>query len=644
MHSKLTTIFLGDTVFVRSHSMMTAAEKLALIRSRMVDVDVDALIVCSGDAHNSEYTADCDERRKFLSGFSGSSGTAIVTLHEALLWTDGRYTVQAQEELANTEWQLMQQSLPDTPTVSKWLGKASVTRVGFDPSTTTVSFYKQLLKELPQPDDDASPPERGDDRKWLVPLEANLVDAVGEHWDPPRPPRALEPITLHPVSFAGTSVSQKLVKLRESLKTEKCYAVVLSALDDIAWLFNLRGSDVSFNPVFLSYAMVTEHDAILFVDDFRLEEPAREKLSEADVRIRPYDALPEALKDLPLHANHRVMMDLAANCRIYHVVPAKKVYLHDNPVKLMKAVKNETEIAGMVAAHTRDAIAMIRFLASLQRGERDGSVYSETEVTLADRLDGYRSELDQFVGLSFPTISAAGPNSAMPHYRATAATCRTIEEDSYLFDSGAQFHDGTTDVTRCVRFGEPTDVERTMYTLVLKGHLELGRAWFPKGTRGPQLDAFARRPLWERGLDFKHGTGHGVGSYLNVHEGPCGITPALAGSPSETALSPGMVISNEPGFYYDGHFGFRVENLLLVVLAEAPNASLYMGDSCPPSYRFDDLTLVPHERRLIDVSLLTDEHLKAVNDYHARVWDTMHGLVDEEAKVYLRDATAEIFR
>ncbi|KAF4582930.1 xaa-pro aminopeptidase [Ophiocordyceps camponoti-floridani] len=539
------------------------SHRLAHLRSLMEERNVDVYIVPSEDSHSSEYVADCDARREFISGFTGSAGWAIVTRTAAALATDGRYFNQACHELDDS-WKLLKQGLQDVPTWQEWAAEQSSGGkvVAVDPELITGLVAKKLSDQI-----------RKAGGAELLPLSENLIDII---WARDRPPRPRRTVTVLPDEYTGKSVRNKVTELRHELAKKNCPGFFISMLDEVAWLFNLRGSDITYNPVFFSYAIVTPQTVVLYVDESRLNESAKSYLSDNDVQTKPYETF---FPDAQRIASEMLEKSLSSECL------APETFFMSNkgswalrralggdgtvdetrsPIGDAKAIKNEVEIRGMRECHIRDGAALIEFFAWLE-DQLVAKKATLDEVQAATKLEDLRSKHQHFVGLSFPTISSSGPNAAVIHYSPEPGSCAVIDSQSvYLCDSGAQFLDGTTDTTRTLHFGTPTPAERKAYTLVLKGVIALETAVFPKGTTGFALDCLARQYLWQDGLDYRHGTGHGVGSYLNVHEGPIGIGTRV--QYAEVPLSPGNVLSNEPGYYEDGHFGIRIENIMLLCL------------------------------------------------------------------------------
>lgn len=586
--------------------------RLAALRAELARRGLDGFIVPRTDEHQSEYVAPAFERLAWLTGFTGSWGTAIVLAKEAAIFVDGRYTVQVREQVDTGAF--TPEHLIDTPP-DQWLGKhlTAGAKLGYDPALHTPDGVKRL---------EAACVKAG---AMLVPVETNPVDAV---WtDRPSPPVA--PIVLHALDRAGETTAAKLDRIRAKLAELGDDALLVSDPHALAWILNIRGGDVSHTPLPLGYAIVPrEGRPEAFIDGRKLSNAVRTALEEhADVREpgtldAALDALGRAKATLRLDA-------ASAGARLARRLEAAggKADIGPDPVALMKAVKNEVEIAGSRAAHLRDGAAVTRFLAWLALQAPKGDV---TEVSAAVALEGFRAETGLLKDVSFPSISAAGPNAAIPHYRVTHRSNRRLEPGIYLIDSGAQYEDGTTDITRTVAVGEPTAEMRDRFTRVLQGHIAIATAVFPKGVSGAQIDAFARRPLWEAGLDFDHGTGHGVGSYLSVHEGPQRI--AKVGT---TPLEPGMILSDEPGYYKAGAWGIRIENLILVEKRSIPGAERDM-------LGFETLTFAPIDLALVEPALMRPAEIGWLNDYHAEVREKLSGLLDSGTRAWLVEATRPI--
>jgi Xaa-Pro aminopeptidase len=570
---------------------VNTTERLTALRHLMAERNIDAYVVPSEDQHFSEYIAECDMRRAFISGFNGSAGTAIVTKDKAYLFTDGRYFLQAEQQL-DKNWTLMKQGLPDVPTWQESITK-NVTppaHLGIDPELLSASEAKSFA---------------GIDITYCE----NLVDLV---WGSARPPRPQKPIFTLDVKYAGADHTTKLARVRQELEKQKARALVVAMLDEVAWLFNLRGADIEFNPVFFAYAVVTADTAILFVNPEQVSPEVRTQLGQ-EVQLRPYDACIPYLKELgsDLQAGQKVLIGDKTSVAVADAIGLSYINIARSPIADLKTIKNASEIEGFRACHIRDGAALVRYFAWLEEQLNQGVKLSESQG--ADQLEKFRSELSLFKGLSFTTISSTGPNAAIIHYSPDPNDCAIIQKDQiYLCDSGGQYLDGTTDVTRTLHFGTPTDAQRRAFTRVLQGHIAIDTAVFPNGTTGYIIDTWARRYLWKDGLDYRHGTGHGVGHFLNVHEGPQGIGTRIAYN--STPLKPGMTVSNEPGYYADGEYGIRIENVVVVREAQTPNN---FGDK--GFLGFEHVTMVPMGRNLIDVSLLSVDEREWVDAYHKEI-------------------------
>lgn len=576
-----------------------------------VETSLSAYIVPSRDAHNSEYLADCDQRRAFISGFDGSAGTAIITAKDALMWTDGRYYLQAAAQM-DGNWTLMKEGHADTLSKGDWLEAylEPGATVGVDPFLMPVSEYSDLKRKL--------------SNLRLVSVERNLVDLVwGCSLQPGRPDKPIMPLEL---DFTGQSWEEKVGLVRMKMKEKKADVLILSALDDVAWLLNLRGSDIVYNPVFFSYVSITPHRVYLYVNEVQITDAVRRHLKpqmDANnvVEIKPYDAIKGYLSGLK---GKKIWLSNHASQGLVSLsTSANKTMLEVTPVCLMKAVKNKVELEGFSNSHIRDAAALCSYFAWLEKQIPSGTV---TEISGAEQLALLRAEMQHFVGLSFETISAAGPNGAIIHYKPTEDTNRTLTtEELYLVDSGGQYKDGTTDVTRTVHFGTPREVEKECFTRVLQGQIRVAKAVFPDKLKGNCLDSLARMALWEVGLDYAHGTGHGVGHYLNVHEGPMGIS--WRPYPDDPGLTEGMILSDEPGYYKDGEFGIRIENLVKIVKADTP----YRHQN-KDFLTFENLTVVPVQTKMINPGLLSQEEIHYINQYHQMCRDQVGPLLREMGK------------
>ncbi|KAK6521696.1 hypothetical protein TWF506_001902 [Arthrobotrys conoides] len=609
------------------HTMANTTERLAALRALMKENGIDVYIVPSEDAHQSEYTSPCDGRREYISGFTGSAGWALITHDKAALSTDGRYFNQAEQQL-DENWTLLKQGMPDVPTWSEWVAAEATggKNVGVDASLLTYAFSKSLKTKIQK--------KGGGD---LVGMTENLVDKV---WGSERPARPAEPVIILDKKFAGKDFVEKIEDLRKELTKQKSHGLVLTGLDEVMWLFNIRGSDIPFNPVFFCYAIVTPTTTTLFINPRQRSSELESHLGE-HVQLVDYDnvlttltALSENTVDEKAAEPQKFLFPANASWALAQALGEKRLEEIRSPVTVAKAIKNETELEGMRQCHIRDGVALIEYFAWLEEQLRNGVELDEVDA--ADKLEEFRKKKENFVGLSFGTISSTGANAAVIHYHPERPTAAKIDPNAiYLCDSGAQFYDGTTDTTRTLHFGTPTPMEIKAYTLVLKGNIALGQAVFPKGISGYQLDPLARQFLWSEGLDYRHGTGHGVGSFLNVHEGPQGIGTRI--QYSEVPLELGNVLSNEPGYYEDGKFGIRIENIILVVLKKTNHQ---FGEK--PYWGFETVTMVPMCRSLTDVSLLTEAEKQYLNEYHKEVFEKTSPFLkgDERALKWLQRETA----
>ncbi|KAJ1947526.1 hypothetical protein GGF37_000291 [Kickxella alabastrina] len=579
----------------------------------MAEHNVAAYVVPSEDAHQSEYVASCDERRAFISGFDGSAGCAVVTGKEALLFTDGRYFLQARQQM-DSNWTLMKSGLPGVPTWQEYVGGlAAGSRVGIDPTLVSATQALELRRKMQA---------KG---VQLVSVADNLVDRV---WGSRRPERPLNEIFVHDVKFAGASHADKIARVRAAAAKAGADGVVVAALDEVAWLLNLRGSDISYNPVFFAYVLVTADSVTLFADERKVPDAVRAHLQ--GVQLQPYGAVFSAMR-VAAAGRSRLLAGASASWALAQALEdAGAAVLPESPLPMLKAIKTQAELDGMRSCHVRDGAAMAQFLAWLENELRFNAGHLRlSECDVADKLEGLRRAQPQCVGLSFATISAVGANGAIIHYSPTRGSDALLDVNQmFLCDSGGQYRDGTTDVTRTCHFGSPSPWQRECFTRVLKGHIALDRAVFPAGTSGFVLDPLARLPLWELGLDFRHGTGHGVGSFLNVHEGPQGV--GMRRNYLDAGFQHGMTITNEPGYYEDGSFGIRIENTCLVVKKQTPFD--YTGG--PGFLTFEPVTMVPIQKSLVQVGLLTPDERAWLDAYHASVWASVSPLLEEGSLAY----------
>ncbi|KAG5930669.1 hypothetical protein E4U42_000009 [Claviceps africana] len=603
--------------------MANTTSKLAKLRSLMEERNIDIYVIPSEDSHSSEYIASCDARREFISGFTGSAGCAVVTLDTAALATDGRYFNQAAKQLSY-DWTLLKQGLQDEPTWQEWaaIQSSGGKSVAVDSSLLSGSTAKKLNDQV-----------RKAGGSGLVALEENLVDIV---WSTDRPARPRQPVRVLPDELAGKSVAQKIDELRQELSKKNCPGFFVSMLDEVAWLFNLRGNDIPYNPVFFSYATITPEEVLLYVDESKLTDDCISHLDASRVRIRSYEKFLSDARQLyeEVLAKRRAdrtgtgtgsfLISNKGSWALYRALGGDgSVEETRSPLADAKAIKNKSEMNGMRSCHVRDGAALIEFFAWLENELVEKKAIID-EWQAAEKLEEIRLKHERFVGLSFPTISSSGPNAAIIHYGPEKGRCAVIDPSNvYLCDSGAQYLDGTTDTTRTLHFGSPGTLVKKAYTLVLKGLIGLDTAVFPMGTTGFALDCLARQHLWKTGLDYRHGTGHGVGSYLNVHEGPIGIGTRV--QYAEVPLAPGNVLSNEPGYYEDGSFGVRIENVMIV--------KEVLTDHCfggKPFLGFEHVTMVPYCRKLIDVSLLSKDEKDWLNSSNAEIMNKTKAFFEKD--------------
>lgn len=586
----------------------TIQERLTILRQVMKEQGIHAFIFPSSDPHNSEYVAEHWKGREWISGFNGSAGTAVVTLKHAALWTDSRYFIAAAEQLAGTEYLLMKDRLPDTPSISEWivqeLSDYENPVVGVDGTVNTYASLCELMNELN-----------------IATFVTNL-DPLATVWKD-RPSIPNDKIVLHPLEYAGESTTSKINRIREYLQAHHADGLLITALDEIAWTLNLRGKDVHCNPVFVSYLLISQDSVTFFVNGEKLPDDVRNYLLDEAVSVEPYEAVLDKVKG---YKGRRLLMDpTSVNYNLVTAVDKTKRILGVSPIPMMKAVKNKTEQDGFRAAMLCDGIAMVKFLAWLKPAVEAGG---QTEITLDEHLTALRAEQPLFKGISFDTIVGYEAHGAIVHYEATPETDIPVKPYGLvLIDSGAQYQDGTTDITRTIALGSLTEEQRRVYTLVLKGHIQLDMCRFPDGACGSQIDAIARESMWREGYNYMHGTGHGVGSYLNVHEGPHQIRMEWRPAP----LHAGMTVTDEPGLYLEGKFGVRIENTLLIVPAETTPFGNFL--------KFETLTLAPIDTTPIIQDMLTPEELTWLNNYHHRVYETLSPYLEKNEKKWLEEAT-----
>jgi Xaa-Pro aminopeptidase len=592
----------------------TISNRLAAVREVMRREHLAAFVFPSTDPHNSEYVPDHWKGREWISGFDGSAGTAVVTMTSAALWTDSRYFIAAAEQLGGTEFVLMKERLPETPTVAQWLGEqlrdSDSKEVGIDGMTCAYSMVEGLIGELR--------------KAGGLTLRTNL-DILAQVWTD-RPPVPLNEVVVQPLNLAGEPAREKISRIRQALRGQHADGMLVTALDDIAWTLNLRGSDVHCNPVFVAYLLISSTKATLFVDRRKLTAEALASLKEAGIDVDDYGNVQKGLKD---YFEYNILLDPdSVNYTLYKAASSHRIVAAASPVPAMKAVKNDAEIAGFHEAMLRDGIAMVKFLKWLKPAVAQGG---QTEMSIARRLYELRSEQPLFRDISFDTIAAYQEHGAIVHYEPTEATDMPLKaEGLLLIDSGAQYQNGTTDITRTVALGPLTEEQRRVYTLVLKGHIQLDMLTFPDGASGTQLDALARKDMWAEGYNYLHGTGHGVGSYLNVHEGPHQIRMEYRPAP----LHAGMTVTDEPGIYLEGQFGVRIENTLLITPFKETAFGKFL--------RFEALTLCPIDTAPIVREMMTDEEVQWLNSYHRRVRETLSPHLSDEERAWLDEATKAI--
>ena len=585
-------------------------ERLALLRQELRREHLSAYIFLTSDPHQSEYTADHWKGREWISGFNGSAGTAVVTLTSAALWTDSRYFIAAAEQLEGTEFQLMKLKVEGTPTIAEWLGKeladAADKSVGIDGMTASVNTVEELIGDLR--------------KQGGITLQTNF-DVMKRIWKD-RPAVPVNKVELQPIELTGEDVQSKLQRIRKALREEHADGMLMAALDDIAWTLNLRGSDVHCNPVFVSYLLIASQSATLYINKEKLTNEVCDYLKTNNISIAPYEDVSKGLRD---YFEYNIQLDPDEVNYTLFKSAKREVVRATSPVPLMKAVKHQAEQEGFRRAMVRDGVAMVKFLKWLEENPK------QTELSVSDELEQFRSEQPLYRGLSFDTIAAYEQHGAIVHYEPALESDISLEPKGFLLlDSGAQYQDGTTDITRTIALGPLTDEQRRVYTLVLKGHIDLQLLKFPDGATGTQLDAIARQPLWQAGLNFLHGTGHGVGSYLNVHEGPHQIR--MEWKPAK--LRAGMTVTDEPGVYLEGRFGVRIENTLLVVPDKKTECGHFLG--------FETLTLCPIDVKPIITEMLTPDERRWLNDYHARVYRQLKQYLSVAEQAWLATATAPI--
>lgn len=591
------------------------AQRLEALREVMRRENLDAFIFPSTDPHNSEYVPDRWKGREWISGFNGSAGTAVVTMHSAALWTDSRYFIAAADQLSGTEFQLMKLKIEGTPTISEWLGselrEVSSAQVGVDGMCNSAANVEVLVSDLR--------------REGGITVRTNL-DPLDIVWTD-RPQIPASKVEIQPVELAGETVASKLTRIRKALRDLHADGMLMSALDDVAWTLNLRGTDVHCTPVFVSYLLISTTSATLYINKEKLTPEVEAHLESQGVKMAGYDDVRKGIKE---YAEYNILLDPnETNYTLSRLVDVQEVIRHKSPIPAMKAIKNEAEIRGYRSAMLKDGIALVKFLRWLKPAVETGG---QTEISIDKKLTSLRAEQPLFRDISFDTIAGYGAHGAIVHYEATPETDIPLEPHGLLLlDSGAQYQDGTTDITRTIALGPVSDYEKHIYTLVLKGHIQLEICKFPSGASGTQMDILAREAMWREGLNYLHGTGHGVGSYLSVHEGPHQFRLEWMPAP----FLENMTVTDEPGIYLAGQFGVRIENTLLI--------SHYKDTEFGKFLQFESLTLCPIDTTPVVKEELLPEEVAWLNEYHQHVYDVLAPHLDDEGdKEWLRKATMPI--
>lgn len=593
-------------------------ERLEHLRKEMTQHNMQAYIVCTDDFHGSEYVGDYFKMREFLSGFTGSAGTLVVLEKEAALWTDGRYFLQAADQLEGSTIQLMKMGEEGVPTIEEYLADKLQNNdtIGFDGRTVTCDFVNKIQEKVAK-------------KNITFAYEKDIADVVWNN----RPALSKEKVWELDVKYTGVTREEKFVQLREKMKEAGADVFALTSLEEIAWLLNLRGNDVMCNPVFLSYMIIRNEDVTLYVEESILSDEIKKQLERVKVALKPYNDFYMDLKGISekdavlldtSSANYMVKMSLPKACKVIDKV---------SPIELMKAIKTKTEYENERLAHVKDGVAVTKFMFWLKQNIGKEKM---TEISVAEKLEELRKEQEGYIEPSFEPIMGYASHGAIVHYSATEESDATLEPKSFLLsDTGAQYYEGTTDITRTYALGELTDEEKKAYTLVLRGNLNLAAAKFMYGVRGINLDYIAREPLWQYGMDYNHGTGHGVGYVLNVHEGPNAFRWKLINEKmTSVVLEEGMITSNEPGVYIAGKFGIRLENMILCKKAEKTEYGQFM--------HFEDLTMVPFDLDAVDTSYMSDREIALLNAYHKKVYETISPFLNEEETAWLKQATRSI--
>ena len=591
---------------------MNINQRLEDLREVMQREHLSAFIFPSTDPHQGEYVPDHWKGREFISGFNGSAGTAVVTLTSAALWTDSRYFLAAEEQLKDTEFQLMKLKMEDTPTIAEWIGKecGAGVEVAIDGMVNSTNSVRELIADLR--------------KQGGITLRTNL-DPLEQIWQD-RPPIPLNPVEEYPLAYAGEAANVKIARIRQALRKLHADGMLMAALDDIAWTLNLRGTDVHCNPVFVSYLLISSTSVTLYINKEKLTPEVMAYLKGEGVGVDAYENIQKGLKD---YFEYNILLDPdEVNYTLFNAV-TREVIEAESPVKQMKTIKNSTEIAGFRQAMLKDGIAMVKFLYWLDKQLAEGEAL--TEISVSEELASLRAEQTLFRGVSFDTIAGYEAHGAIVHYEATPESDVPLKPEGFLLlDSGGQYLDGTTDITRTIALGPVTEEQKKIYTLVLKGHIQLELCKFPSGISGTQLDVLARKDMWRAGMNYLHGTGHGVGSYLNVHEGPHQIRMEWKPAP----LMAGMTVTDEPGIYLAGKFGVRIENTLLITHYNETEFGKFL--------QFEPLTICPIDKKPIIKEMMMPEEIAWLDQYHRRVLELLSPRLDDDEIEWLQEACAPL--
>ena len=592
---------------------MNINQRLSDLREVMRREHLAAFIFPSTDPHQSEYVADHWKGREWISGFNGSAGTAVVTMTSAALWTDSRYFLAAEEQLKGTGYQLMRLKIEGTPTIAEWIGRecGAGAEVGIDGWCSSANEVMDLIADLR--------------RQGGLTVRTNL-DPLKFIWRD-RPAIPENPVEIYPMQYAGEAAHDKIARIRRALREQHADGMLMTALDDIAWTLNLRGADVHCNPVFVSYLLISTKEVTLYINKVKLSPEVVTYLKTEGVGVAPYEEVRKGLKD---YFEYNILLDPDEVNDVLFKSVTREIVEAESPVKRMKTVKNENEIAGFKSAMLKDGIAMVKFLKWIDEW-KENSLEAESEISVSDKLEAFRAAQPLYRGLSFDTIAGYQAHGAIVHYEATPDSDVLLRPEGFLLlDSGAQYLDGTTDITRTIALGPLTEEQKRVYTLVLKGHIQIELCKFPSGASGTHLDILAREALWREGLNYLHGTGHGVGAYLNVHEGPHQIRMEWKPAP----LVAGMTVTDEPGIYLAGKFGVRIENTLLITPYKETEFGKFL--------QFEPLTLCPIDKSPVISDLLSSEEMEWLDNYHKSVYDALAPHLDQDEAVWLREACSPL--